>query len=140
MEQDGLNIISAMIQDSVLPIKEISWLKKQYRFVLLINRFRWEDKEQALLEGRSLQRVQSLLSVENVTLVNSLGINQKTPEQVISILSILAEKGSNKEICLHLALAGGGAFRLKIEALEVKLKDVTKPYKAISDKVPSHTE
>jgi hypothetical protein len=37
-----------------------------------------------------------------------------------------------------LTLAGDGAIRLEVEALEVALKDVTRPYRAPSGKAPSH--
>jgi hypothetical protein len=37
-----------------------------------------------------------------------------------------------------LTLAGDGAIRLSVEALEVSLKDVTRPYRAPSGKVPQH--
>ena len=39
---------------------------------------------------------------------------------------------------LTLTLAGDGAVALSVEALEVTLKDVTRPYRAPSGKVPSH--
>jgi hypothetical protein len=35
-------------------------------------------------------------------------------------------------------LAGDGAIRLEVEALEVILRDVTRPYRAPSGKVPRH--
>ena len=37
-----------------------------------------------------------------------------------------------------LTLAGDGALRLEVEAIEVTLKDVTRPYRAPSGKVPHH--
>ncbi|MEL6416944.1 MAG: DUF2948 family protein, partial [Pseudomonadota bacterium] len=37
-----------------------------------------------------------------------------------------------------LTLAGDGAIRLEVEALEVTLKDVTRPYRAPSGKAPDH--
>jgi hypothetical protein len=37
-------------------------------------------------------------------------------------------------------LAGDGAIRLSVEAIELMLKDVTRPYVAPSKKAPSHPE
>ena len=37
-----------------------------------------------------------------------------------------------------LTLAGDGALRAKVEALEVSLRDVTRPYLATSGKLPDH--
>ena len=36
------------------------------------------------------------------------------------------------------ALAGDGAIALEVEALDVRLDDVTRPYRAPSGKVPNH--
>jgi hypothetical protein len=38
-----------------------------------------------------------------------------------------------------LTLAGDGAIRLRVEALGVTLKDVTRPYLAPSKSVPNHS-
>jgi hypothetical protein len=39
-----------------------------------------------------------------------------------------------------LTLAGDGAIRLSVEALDVTLKDVTRPYVAPSGKLPGHPD
>jgi hypothetical protein len=39
---------------------------------------------------------------------------------------------------LTLTLAGDGAVALEVEALDVRLDDVTRPYPAPSGKVPQH--
>ena len=44
-EVDDLQVISAMVQDAVLPACEMSWRLNQRRFSLLVNRFRWEATE-----------------------------------------------------------------------------------------------
>jgi hypothetical protein len=39
-----------------------------------------------------------------------------------------------------LTLAGDGAIALEVECLDVTLRDVTRPYAAISGKLPMHPE
>ena len=39
-----------------------------------------------------------------------------------------------------LTLAGDGAIALEVEALEVTLQDVTRPYRAPSGKAPAHPD
>jgi hypothetical protein len=41
---------------------------------------------------------------------------------------------------LTLVLAGDGAVALDVETLEVTLRDVTRPYVAVSGKAPDHPE
>ncbi|MFB9148847.1 DUF2948 family protein [Roseovarius ramblicola] len=134
-DPDDLKVISALAQDAVFPITEMRWQARRHRFALLLNRFRWED------EGRDRhgpERAQSLLVVENVLGVASQGIDRGDPDTVLSLLSVTFEPGEEGTGHLILTLAGDGAIRLEIEALEVGLRDVTRPYRAPSGKVPRH--
>jgi hypothetical protein len=39
---------------------------------------------------------------------------------------------------LTLTLARDGAIELEVEALEISLRDTTRPYRAVSGKAPAH--
>jgi len=134
-DPDDLKVISALAQDAVFPITEMRWQARRHRFALLINRFRWED---AGRDRHGPERVQSLLVVENVLGVASQGIDRDDADTVLSLLSVTFEPGEEGTGHLILTLAGDGAIRLGIEALAVRLRDVTRPYRAPSGKVPSH--
>ena len=45
---DDLKIISAYLQDSVLIIKDIVYLKENRTFIMILNRFMWENFEKRL--------------------------------------------------------------------------------------------
>ena len=137
---DDLAVISSLIQDSVFPVTEMKWNAGQNRFALLLNRFRWEDEEAARLRGRAFERVQSLLVVENVLGVASQGVERGDKDMVLSLLSIAFEPGDDCAGVVLLTLAGDGAIRLNVEALELTIKDVTRPYQAPSHKAPDHPE
>ena len=138
IEAEDLKVISALAQDAVFPATEMTWRPGQQRFGLLLNRFRWEDVEAAKKRGRPVERVQSLLVVENVLGVASNGVDRRDPDLVLSLLSLEWHPGDDAAGEVHLILAGDGAIRLRVEALEVTLKDVTRPYLAPSRKVPGH--
>ena len=57
---------------------------------------------------------------------------------VLSLLAVEFEPGEDGTGYVMLTLAGDGAIRLAVEALEVSMKDVTRPYKAPSGKAPDH--
>ena len=135
MDTDDLKVISALVQDAVFPITEMKYDRKARRFALLINRFRWEDKSQA---RRAPERVQALLAFDNVLGVATQGLQRDDKETVLSLLTAEWEAGETPTGKLVLTLAGDGAIRLDCEALEVTLKDVTRPYVAPSKKTPSH--
>ena len=135
---DDLSVISSLVQDGVFPVTEMKWQASQRRFALLVNRFRWEDEDAARQRGRAFERVQSLLVVDNVLNVASQGVDRSDKETVYSLLSVTFEPGEDCAGEVLLTLAGDGAIRLSVEALEVGLRDVTRPYQAPSRKAPDH--
>lgn len=138
MDGDDLRVLSSLAQDAVFPITEMTWQPKQRRFAVLLNRFRWEDKDAAERRGRSYERVQSMLVVDGVTRVASQGINRGDKDTILSLLSVEFEETEAPSGFVVLTLAGDGAIRLEVEALEVTLRDVTRPYRAPSRKAPDH--
>lgn len=140
LDADDLKVISTLAQDAVFPITEMSWRAAERRFALLLNRFRWEDEDAARKRGRAFERVQSVLVVDNVLGVSSQGIDRSDKDMVLSLLSVAFEVGEDGAGHVLLTLAGDGAIRLQVEALEVSLRDVTRPYLAPSKHVPNHPE
>ncbi|MFY0312782.1 DUF2948 family protein [Leisingera sp. D0M16] len=138
LEEEDLKVISSLVQDAVFPATEMSWRASERRFALLLNRFRWEDREAAERRGRDYERVQSLLVVDNVLRVASQGVDRKDKDLVLSLLAVDFEPGEDGTGHVLLTLAGDGAIRLSVEALEVSLRDVTRPYRAPSGKAPDH--
>lgn len=142
MAQDGegLGILSALVQDAVFPITEMTYAKGRRRFALLINRFRWEDRAAAESAARRYERVQSLLVFEGVLSVKSSGIDRGDKDMVLSLLGLdWAETGEGAGV-LTLVLAGDGAIALQVEAIDASLRDTTRPYLAPSGKVPDHKD
>jgi hypothetical protein len=137
-DSDDLKVISALVQDAVLPVTEMRWQKGKRRFVALVNRFRWEDRDAAEAARRPYERVRALLVIEDVTAVRSQGIDPHDPDQIVSLLSLEFAPGPDGTGCLTLVLAGDGAVALDVEAVSLTLKDVTRPYVAPSHKVPDH--
>ena len=132
---EDLQVISSLAQDAVFPITEMTWRADERRFALLLNRFRWEDPVRA---QHAPERVQSLLVIDNVLGGASQGIDRNDAGTVLSLLSVAFEPAGDGAGHVMLTLAGDGAIRLEIEALEVTLKDGTRPYAAASGKVPHH--
>lgn len=137
---EDVAVISALVQDAVLSINDLRYDRPRRRFALLINRFRWEDKTEAERQNRAYERVRSVLTIEDATAVRSMGIDRNDKEAVLSILSIQWEEAAEGAGRLTLILAGDGAIALEVEALELRLEDVTKPYYANARKAPIHPE
>ncbi len=53
-DADDLGVISALVQDAVFPITEMSFRRGKRQFALLLNRFRWEDRDAAERAGAAM--------------------------------------------------------------------------------------
>lgn len=137
-DSDDLITVSAMLQDSVLPVSQMQWERAQHRFGLLANRFRWEKSDAAHAVHRDIERVQTVVVFSDVVRVRTSGIDLQDREQVISVLNIAFEedKDGTGQIVIH--LAGYGSIILDVECIDVTLEDVSRPYLAPSGKVPTH--
>ena len=62
MDPDDLQVLSALLQDSVFTVRDISWQKRHRRLALLLNRIRREDG----VHAEPPERVRAMLVVENV--------------------------------------------------------------------------
>jgi len=138
MDAEDLQIISTLTQDGVFPASEMKWDSTKRQFALLLNRFRWEDATAAKTRNRGYERVQSVLSLQDVLAVSSQGIDRGDSEIVLSLLNIAFEPGPDGTGRVILNLAGDGAIALDVDALDVILKDVTRPYIAPSGAMPGH--
>ncbi len=138
LDAEDLSVLSALVQDAIFPGSEMRWLPQERRFALLLNRFRWEDIDAATKRGRPVERVQSVLAVEDVMKVRSQGIDRREADTILSILAVAFTPGEDGAGTVELTLAGDGAIALDVEALEIVLKDVTRPYIAPSQKMPDH--
>ena len=85
--EEDLKIISAYLQDSVVIIKDIVFLKKNRTFIMILNRFMWEDVEKGVF--RQNKRVRCALKFEEVIKVQSKNINQKKNNKPLEYLNLM---------------------------------------------------
>ena len=76
--------------------------------------------------------------IENVLAIRSMGIDRRNSDLVLQLLQLKFIPLEDGTGTLELILAGDGAIALKVETLELTLRDVTCPYIAPSGKVPQH--
>ena len=135
-DKRDLEVLSSLIQDSIFPTSEIKWLSNSDKLAILINRFRWDDTK--LSQGKSLERVQSLLMINHVKNISSSGFSPKQKDRILSILSISFDGVEGGSGSVLIVVSGNGGIRVKVDALEINLRDVTMPYLAPSGLVPEH--
>lgn len=137
-DADDLRVIAALVQDAVFAVTELRWSRRRHEVAILLNRFRWEDRAAAERAGRGYERVQALILFRGVLALRAQGLDPADKDVILSLLDIAFEPGPEGAGRVVLMLAGDGALALEVEALEVVLADVTRPYLAPSGKAPDH--
>lgn len=140
MAADGedLQIIATLVRDAVLTGADLRFEPGARRFSILLNRFRWEDRDRAETFGRPVERVRSVLSFDDVIRVQRQGIDPRDGDAVLSLLLVTFEPDEDGQGAIILTFAGDGAIRMVVESVNVLLADVTRPYAAPSGQVPRH--
>ena len=83
---DDLKIISAYLQDSIVLVKDIVYLQSNSTFLMMVNRFMWEDAERGIF--RKNKRVRCALKFERVQKAISKNINQSPFEFTVRSYSL----------------------------------------------------
>ena len=140
-DADDLAVIAACTQDALAPIGEMAFMPAERRFVLALNRFRWDRLDATKLaardgdrptsghrgdatfldagdKGPAYERVHSGLRFENVIAVRTKGIDLRDRERILELLTIQAEPGA-----VSLVFAGGAAIRLEVSEMRCYLED-----------------
>ena len=120
-DEEDLAVLSAVLQDALIPISEMAYLPEERRFVLVANRFRWESPD-----GRprvNFERRLTGLSIGGVTGVRRRGFSLAEPDRILALLAIRRVGGA-----LQLDFAGGAAIRLETGEILCHLDDLGEPW------------
>ena len=124
--QEDLKVISAYSQDSIVTVKDITFLKKNRIFIMIINRFMWEDIERGI--NRQSKRIRCALKFEGILKVKSKKINQKNKNKRLECLAIECNEILSKNNEINFFFAGGGVITLISESIEAVMHDLGKPW------------
>ena len=132
--QEDLKVISAYLQDSVVKIKNIAFLKQNRNFVMVLNRFMWEDVERGVL--RKNKRIRCVVKFDCIIQAKSQKINQKKKNKILECLAIKSILSFNETYDIKIFFSGGGIITLVAEAIDVVLDDLGEPWNVKN--VPIH--
>ena len=110
---EDVAVLSMLVQDAVLTGADVTFDRKRRQLAMLINRFRWDDVEDAQREGRPFERVRALLVVSDITGIRSDGIDRGDDDEVLSLLAAAsAEHGQSIAMVTHDPVAASHADRV----------------------------
>ena len=122
LDPEDLRVLSCHLQDAVIRVGDMTYLKADMRFAAIANRFDWEAASQAQ-DGRYLRR-RSGLRFERVKSAQVQGIDLGQKDVVLELLAVTFEPAEEPSGILLLRFAGGGAIRLQVECIEAELRDL----------------
>lgn len=131
-DQEDLKVVSACLQDAIVPIGDMCYLPDEKRFVAVVSRFRWESCDRPR-EGLGptaeddelfpFERVNCGVRFEGVSAVRTRGLDLKDRKQFLELLSVEAVEGG---VALH--FAGGGCIRLDAAPVCCLVEDLGEPW------------
>jgi hypothetical protein len=127
LDAEDLAVLSAHLQDAVLRVGDIAYLKGDKRFAAIANRFDWDDAAGKRSIKAAFTRRRAGLRFERVLGAKISQIDLKSKDTVLSLLSIAfapANEAEGPEGHITLSFSGGGAIRLEVECIEAELSDL----------------
>ena len=124
--QEDLKVISAYSQDSIVNVKDMVFLKENRTFIMITNRYMWEDVEKGVF--RQNRRIRCAIKFEEVLAVKSKNINQKNKNKPLEFLAIECNLIADNNYDINFFFSGDSVITLVSEAIEVVMHDLGKPW------------
>jgi hypothetical protein len=141
-DAEDLATIAAVLQDALVPVADLAYLKPEKRFVMVATRFRWEtapdDADGAaetpppagdarfedadaedLADALPFERINCGVCFDKVRAVRFRGLDPRARDEMLNLLTVTAAPGA-----ITLVFAGGGEIRLKVGAVRCFMEDL----------------
>ena len=110
-------------------VSDVRYLSKTRQFVLVANRFAWEQQPTA-------ERRRTGVHFEHVLNVKQQGLAGLDGGEILSLLSITFEDTKAPEGTITLTFSAGRSIKLQVEYLDLQLKDLGGAW--ATDHTPAH--
>ncbi len=125
LDAEDLMVLSAHLQDAVVRVADMAYLKGAKRFAAVVSRFDWAQANNPGVKekDRNIRR-RSGLRFERVTAARLHGIDLAKKDRILSLLAISFEPGTEPSGTVTFSFSGDAAIRLEVECVEAELKDL----------------
>ncbi len=166
-DAEDLRALAACLQDALVPLADVAYLKAEKRFVMVANRFMWErgaqdvpapmaepgagdaagdaggdeDADARFEEadaGPRYYRVNCAVYFDWVRNVRFRGLDPRDKDQILNLLTVVVEPGEMESAAVLLEFSGGGTMRLEVRGIRCHLEDLGEPWPTRWR--PSHAE
>jgi hypothetical protein len=127
IDQEDLQILSAHLQDAILPLSAITYDPDKGTFSTLVHRFCWEHPAIEHAGQPLYQRVHCGLHFEHVNKVMHRGFAPHKDQRLFNLLCI-GYKKLNSMSCIHLFFSGESEIRIDVQKILCHLGDIHDPW------------
>lgn len=131
-DADDLLILSACLQDALVPVRDLAYVPDEQVFIFVANRFRWERGARAARPVGERQRVLCAVSIAAVTGASYRGFRRSDEDRILALLAIRIGPeqfgGSVAGAVVHLEFSGGAVIRLEVARILCLAKDLGEPW------------
>ena len=125
-DSDDLAVISAVVQDALISVKDLTYDRDARRFTLVANRFRWEGKPDGggLREANgdaTFERTLCAVTFDTVEGVAYRGFRRRDDGRILSLLAI---RPGEKPGLIDLEFSGGATLRLTVSTISIYATDM----------------
>jgi hypothetical protein len=128
-DADDLAVVSAVVQDALISVKDLTYDRAARNFTLVANRFRWEGQpgahSPAANGAAAFERTLCAVSFAEVERVAYRGFRRRDAERILSLLAI---RPGDAPGTIDLEFSGGATLRLSVAAIRVHATDIGEPW------------
>jgi len=125
-DADDLAVLSACLQDAIVPVRDLAYVPDQKIFIFVANRFRWESGSRP--EAGERQRILCAVTFSAVAGVSYRGFRRSDEDRILALLAIRAEAESVGATAILLEFSGDAAIRLEVARIQCRAKDLGEPW------------
>ncbi len=140
-DPEDMRVVAAWLQDALVALGEVAYLKREKRFIMVANRFKWErtvggalpKAPEPLAAGDArfvddageppFQRVNCGVCFDRVRGVHTRGLDLKNKDHILNLLTIESEPRR-----ITLQFSGNAVIRLDVSAIACHLEDLGEPW------------
>ena len=133
---EDLNVVSSLLQDSLVHLGDMKYLKKESEFLMVVNRFCWEKERDDINASDSQQEKRCIcgLKIGYVKQVSYRGHSAEL-NQFYNLLTITYEDADSNENELNnltFTFSTGYDIRLTVDELALVMQDIAAPHPGLA--------
>jgi hypothetical protein len=126
-DADDLAVISACLQDALVPVRDLAFIPEDHNFLLVANRFRWERALRPQRGESGYQRTLCGVAFSEIAGVSYVGFRRSEEDRILSLLAIRPVLDAGRET-IQLTFSGGAEIRLEVARVLCLATDLGEPW------------